>query len=107
MRMGAPAQAVKRGLTGRRRAAQDPGVTTSERFAQGLTFDACVQFVGTPENLAREAGWRLGPRRQDFGGLLRQWRGRTRPSEPERLPGPLPLNPTPHRLTQGGNARAR
>jgi len=99
--MGAPAHAVKRGLTGRRRAAQDPGVTTSERFAQGLTFDACVQFVGTPENLAREAGWRLGPRRQDFGGLLREWRGRTRLSEHEGLRGPLPLHRAPDDLPKG------
>jgi hypothetical protein len=30
-------------------------VVTPERFAQGRTFDEYVKFVGTPENLAREA----------------------------------------------------
>ena len=46
-------------------------VVTAERFAQGMTFDQYVAYVGTPENLAREAGWWLGTRRQDFSGLLR------------------------------------
>ena len=27
------------------------------RFAQGMTFAQYLDFVGTPENLAREAGW--------------------------------------------------
>jgi hypothetical protein len=30
-------------------------VVTPERFAQGRTFDEYVKFIGTPENLAREA----------------------------------------------------
>ncbi len=46
---------------------------TAERFAQGLTFEQYVAYTGTPENLAREAGWWLGRRRVDFSGVLRQW----------------------------------
>lgn len=48
-------------------------MVTPERFAQGMTFDEYVRYAGTPENLAREAGWWLGPTRQDFSGLLRAW----------------------------------
>jgi len=48
------------------------GAVTAERFAQGMTFDDYVAYVGTPANLAREAGWWLGPRRHDFSGLLRE-----------------------------------
>ncbi len=51
---------------------------TPERFAQGMTFDQYVTYVSTPENLAREAGWWLGPERRDFSGLLREWHGRAR-----------------------------
>ena len=43
-----------------------------------MTFDQYVDYVGTPENLAREAGWWLGPRRHDFSGVLREWYGRAR-----------------------------
>jgi hypothetical protein len=46
---------------------------TPERFATGMTFDEYVTYVGTPENLAREAGWWLGPQRHDFSGALRAW----------------------------------
>ncbi len=46
---------------------------TPERFATGMTFNESVRYVGTAENLAREAGWWLGPQRQDFSGLLRAW----------------------------------
>jgi hypothetical protein len=53
-------------VKGRARAA-----VTAERFSQGMTFDQYVTYTGTPENLAREAGWWLGPQRQDFSGLLR------------------------------------
>jgi Thioredoxin len=53
-------------------------VITAERFAQGMTFDEYVAYVGTPANLAREAGWWLGPQRQDFSGLLRAWYTRIR-----------------------------
>ncbi len=48
-------------------------VVTPERFARGMTFDEYVKYVGTPENLAREAGWWLGPQRRDFSGLLQAW----------------------------------
>jgi hypothetical protein len=48
-------------------------VVTAERFAQGMTFEEYVKYVGTPENLAREAGWWLGPQRRDFSSLLREW----------------------------------
>ncbi|TMK74227.1 MAG: hypothetical protein E6G48_03885 [Actinobacteria bacterium] len=54
---------------------------TPERFARGMTFDQYVTYTGTPENLAREAGWWLGPERMDFSGLLRDWHGRARLSE--------------------------
>src|SRR2546425_3577930 len=47
------------------------GAVTAERFSQGMTFDRYVRYTGTPENLAREAGWWLGPKRMDFSGLLR------------------------------------
>src|SRR5438093_11244943 len=46
-----------------------------------MTFDQYVTYTGTPENLAREAGWWLGPERMDFSGLLRDWHGRARLSE--------------------------
>jgi hypothetical protein len=47
-------------------------VVTAKRFAQGMTFDQYVAYVGSPGNLAREAGWWLGPTRHDFSGLLRE-----------------------------------
>jgi hypothetical protein len=46
---------------------------TPERFATGMTFDEYVRYTGSAENLAREAGWWLGPQRKDFSGLLRAW----------------------------------
>ena len=49
-----------------------------ERFAQGMTFDEYVTYTGTPENLAREAGWWMGLKRHDFSSLLRHWYGRAR-----------------------------
>jgi thioredoxin family protein len=48
-------------------------VVTPERFASGMTFDQYMAFIGTPENLAREAGWWRGPERVDFSGPLRTW----------------------------------
>ncbi|HEV2055749.1 MAG TPA: thioredoxin family protein [Methylomirabilota bacterium] len=54
---------------------------TPERFASGMTFNQYVQYVGTPENLAREAGWWLGPERKDFSGHRREWHGRVELSE--------------------------
>src|SRR5215831_11582314 len=46
---------------------------TLQRFSAGMTFDEYVSYAGTPENLAREAGWWLGTERQDLSGLLRTW----------------------------------
>lgn len=48
-------------------------VITPERFARGMTFDEYLGWIGTPENLAREAGWWLGPVRRDWSALLREW----------------------------------
>jgi hypothetical protein len=50
-------------------------IVTPQRFAQGMTFDEYVKFVGTPENLAREAfgGVYPGPKqRRDWSGFLRE-----------------------------------
>jgi hypothetical protein len=44
------------------------GVVTPERFAQGMTFAEYVAYAGSPENLAREAGWWLGTERKDLSG---------------------------------------
>jgi hypothetical protein len=60
-------------------------VVTPERFAKGMTFDAYVTYVGTPENLAREgfsayhpdAGSIGGPRK-DNSAVLRERYARTR-----------------------------
>jgi hypothetical protein len=62
-----------------------PGVVTAERFALGMTFDEYVAYVGTPANLEREAGWWLGPRRQDFSGLLRERYARVGITEAQAL----------------------
>ena len=35
------------------------GVVTPERFARGMTIAQYLDFIGTPENLARETGWFL------------------------------------------------
>ena len=48
-------------------------VVTPERFATGMTFDRYMDYIGTPENLAREAGWWRGPERVDWSGPLRTW----------------------------------
>ena len=56
-------------------------VVTLKRFAKGMTFDQYVTYVGTPENLEREAGWWLGPQRKNFSGLLREWYERARLSD--------------------------
>jgi hypothetical protein len=47
-------------------AVESRGVVTPERFARGMTIAHYLDFIGTPENLAREAGWWLGPQRHDF-----------------------------------------
>ena len=46
-------------------------VVTPKRFAQGMTFEDYVRYIGTPENLAREAGWWLGKERMDWSVPLR------------------------------------
>jgi Thioredoxin len=48
-------------------------VVTPARFASGMTFEQYLTFIGTPENLAREAGWWRGPERMDWSGILRVW----------------------------------
>ena len=45
-------------------------VVTPERFASGITFDQYVAYVGTSENLTREAS--QGTARRDWSGYLRQ-----------------------------------
>jgi Thioredoxin len=45
-----------------------PNVITAERFAQGMTFDQYVAYIGSPENLQRQAS--LGPRR-DYSAFFR------------------------------------
>ena len=47
---------------------------TPERFRDGMTFDEYVRYVGTPENLRREAGWWLGPKRPREGPSRRKAR---------------------------------
>jgi thiol-disulfide isomerase/thioredoxin len=62
-------------------------VVTSERFAQGMTFDEYVRYTATPENLAREAGWWLGRERKDLSGILRSWYAEARigPAQTEAI----------------------
>ena len=43
-------------------------VITAERFAQGMTFEQYVKYVGTPENLAREAFSSYHPDAGSIGG---------------------------------------
>jgi len=60
-------------------------VVTPERFAQGMTFEAYVKYVGSPDNLAREgfsayhpdAGSIGGPRK-DNSAVFRERYARTR-----------------------------
>src|SRR5262250_1164520 len=51
-------------------------VVTPERFAQGMTFAEYLDFIATPENLAREAGWWRGPERVNWSARLREWHAR-------------------------------
>jgi hypothetical protein len=44
-------------------------IVTPERYAQGMTFDEYVAFIGSPANLARELD--IG-RRQDYSAFLRE-----------------------------------
>jgi hypothetical protein len=45
-----------------------PNVITAERFAKGMTFDEYVAYIGSPENLQRDAN--SGPRR-DYSAFFR------------------------------------
>jgi len=48
-------------------------VVTPARFAAGMTFAQYLDYIGTPENLAREAGWWLGRERRDLSQRIRSW----------------------------------
>src|SRR6266581_8450541 len=60
-------------------------VVTPERFAQGMTFDEYVKYIGSPENLAREA-WggyfpdagSIGASRPDNSSVFREGYARAR-----------------------------
>jgi hypothetical protein len=63
-------------------------VVTPERFAKGMTFEEYVEYVGTPENLAREAwggyfpdGGSKPTARKDNSAVFRQRYARVRPSD--------------------------
>jgi len=63
-------------------------VVTPERFAKGMTFDAYVRYVGTPENLAREAfgsyvadGGSAPATRKDNSAVFRERYARVRLSD--------------------------
>ena len=58
-------------------------VVTPERYSKGMTFDQYVAYVGTPENLAREAG-RPGEARRDWSGFLRERYQKVRLSDTQR-----------------------
>jgi Thioredoxin len=54
---------------------------TPERFASGMTFSQYLDYIGTPENLARESGWWLGRERRDLSDIIRAWYERLRLSD--------------------------
>jgi hypothetical protein len=63
-------------------------VVTPERFAKGMTFDEYVRYVGSPENLAREAfggyfpdGGSRPAARQDNSAVFRERYARVRLSD--------------------------
>jgi hypothetical protein len=55
---------------------------TPERFAQGMTFDDWMKFIGSPENLAREGfdvrSFSLTRPRIDWSGFLRERHAKAR-----------------------------
>jgi Thioredoxin len=57
-------------------------MVSPERFAQGMTFDQYVKFVGTPENLRREGSFNM-PRR-DYSEFLRRAFETTRLTDAQR-----------------------
>src|SRR5439155_1161113 len=63
-RMGGIVDAIKSG------ALQAEVARQAYRFAQGMTFDEYVKFVGTPDNLKREGSF--GMPRRDYGEFLRK-----------------------------------
>ena len=63
-------------------------VVTPERFAQGMKFDEYVKYVGSPENLAREAfggyfpdSGSMGTARKDNSAVFRERYARVRLNE--------------------------
>ena len=58
-----------------------PSPVTAARFAAGRTFPEYLDYIGTPENLARESGWWLGRERRDLSGRIRAWYARLRLSD--------------------------
>jgi Thioredoxin len=63
-------------------------VVTAERFAQGRTFEEYLKYIGTPENLAREAfgsyfpdAGSKGAPRKDNSGVIRERYARARLSD--------------------------
>jgi hypothetical protein len=67
-------------------------VVTPERFASGMTFEQYMTFIGTPENLAREAGWWRGPQRMDWSGILQAWHESLRLRDDQRPSGGWPAS---------------
>jgi hypothetical protein len=57
-------------------------MVSPERFAQGMTFDQYVKFVGTPDNLKREGAFNMP--RKDYGDFLRKAFESTRLSDAQR-----------------------
>ncbi|HKZ08461.1 MAG TPA: thioredoxin family protein [Methylomirabilota bacterium] len=56
-------------------------MVTPARFGAGMTFPQYLDYIGTPENLARESGWWLGRERKDLSALVRGWYERLRLTE--------------------------
>ena len=65
-------------------------VVTPERFARGMTFEEYVEYVGSPENLSREAwggyvpdGGSTPTARKDHSAVFRERHAQARLSEPQ------------------------
>src|SRR5262245_59679541 len=74
--------------TSAKEASVSKSAVTAERFAKGMTFDEYVKYVGTPENLAREAfggyfadSGSFGAPRKDNSAVFRERYSRTRLSD--------------------------
>src|SRR5262249_39131535 len=71
-----------RGVSRVHRPARTPAhLVTPERFRQGRTFEEYLEWIGTPDNLAREAGSWLGAERMDFSAIPRAYHARRRLSD--------------------------